>query len=50
MSGDNSLLKAALEYARRDWHVLPLNEGRKTPAGALVKNGHLAVKGEEQKG
>jgi len=37
---DNVLLRAALEYARRGWSVLPLNASTKAPEGRLVAHGH----------
>jgi hypothetical protein len=33
---NNALLEAALEYARRGWHVLPLKAGQKVPNGELA--------------
>ena len=38
--GDNPLLLAALEYAKRGWRVLPLKTGEKPPYGGLVPHAH----------
>lgn len=35
-----SMLSIALGWAARGWHVFPLIEGGKTPAGGLVPRGH----------
>ena len=35
------MLSAALEYASRGWHVLPLKPGGKSPLAALVPHGRL---------
>lgn len=41
------LLEAALSYARRGWHVLPLEPGKKTPDGRLVPRGHHNASADE---
>ena len=35
------LLKAALTYASKGWHIFPVTPDQKTPYGSLVHKGHL---------
>jgi bifunctional DNA primase/polymerase-like protein len=36
---DSTFLEAALSYARRNWHMLPVQPGGKVPLAALAPHG-----------